>query len=176
MIAAITAFFLMYWASWWSLGALCLVGVLFEHSGARGWAIFAGLMSLLVAYFLFSIPLLSLLIITGLYLVTGTVWSFWRYKRFVTDRVANLKLRYAPSVVPERELKACHPNEMIKTISAWIIIWPFSMIENVCGDLISLLEALITNAFKNVYSKIYTSTIDKLLPKDIVGGNGGSAG
>jgi hypothetical protein len=142
------------------LGVLVMLGILFEHNGARGWSVFSALVVAAVAYLFFNVSLLAIAIGAVGYIVIGLIWSFWRYKRHAQKVVeANKK-----SSAQEKEyaLRALHPKAMLGTITAWIIIWPFSMVENVVGDVINFIQELVTKFFRGVYHKIYDSAVAAL--------------
>jgi hypothetical protein len=142
------------------LVVLALFGIIAEHNDSRGWAIFWMILAAAVAYFAFSISLTSLIIGAVAYIVIGLFWSFWRYKRHATKVVE--KFKTATAIEKERALKALHPKEMLSTITAWIMIWPFSMIENMIGDLITGIQMLVTKFFRGVYHKVYDSAVAAL--------------
>lgn len=146
--------------SWPFLIAVLLFGVLAEHSSSRGFAVFFAIIAAIVAYFLFSIPLVTLAIAAGGYVVIGLVWSFWRYKRHADATIAE----YKHSSAHDREyaLRRLHPKAMLGTISAWVIIWPFSLIENLVGDVITAIHTMISKVFRGVYYRIYDSAVTKL--------------
>lgn len=142
-------------------GVLILLGILFEHNAARGWAIFTGLIATVVAYFTFQVPLLY--IVYGLigYVIVGVLWSFYRYKRHVTEKVRAAE--GADDYKKQTLVRELHPSAMLGTITAWIIIWPFSIIDNLIGDVISTIETLVRTVFRSVYHRIYESAMSKLL-------------
>lgn len=146
--------------TWPALIVLLFVGILFEHNGARGWAVFTALAVAAVSYFFFSVSLLSIAIGAVGYIVIGLIWSFWRYKRHAQKVVEANK----SSTAQEKEyaLRALHPKAMLATITAWIVIWPFSMVENVVGDVINFIQELVTKFFRGVYHKIYDSAVAAL--------------
>lgn len=146
--------------SWPALIALVLIGILFEHNGSSGWAIFFGLIAAAVSYFYFQIPLATIAIGAVAYVVIGMMWSFYRYKRHAMKVVEEYKNESPQN--KERALHRLHPKEMIGTISAWIAIWPFSMVENLVGDIINTIQTLITKFFRGIYHRIYESAVSAL--------------
>jgi hypothetical protein len=146
--------------SWPGLLTLTLLGVWFEYVESRAWAVFTGLVVAASAYLFFNIAFMDVLVYMGLYLLVGVLWSFWRYKRFVQKRVAIITPLSGASM--DWEIKRLHPSENLSTITAWIIIWPFSMVENLCGDIIVAIEDLVRRVFKGVYNRIYESAIADL--------------
>mgnify|MGYP000170277820 CR=1 FL=1 len=152
-----------YLLTWPALIVLLVLGILFEHNGARGWAVFTGLVAIATSYFFFAVPFETLLVYAVGYIVVGLFWSFWRYKRFVeaeANTIRNL------NVTDERKAEAARrlaPNNNLDTITAWILIWPFSAIENLLADVINAVQALVTKVFKGVYHRIYTSLVGDLI-------------
>jgi len=149
-----------YLFTWPGLLGLFLLGVVFEHNDWRGFAVFTGLVALVSAYFFFDIPLVTLAMITAAYAVIGFIWSFWRYKRFVVTKLVEYKSRYSSNDgYYAREAAGLAPGKHIDTISAWVIIWPFSMVGCITGDIIDAVGELIQKFFKGVYRKIYDSAM-----------------
>jgi len=142
------------------LVVLAFFGIIAEHNDSRGWSIFWMILAAVVAYFAFNVSLMSLIIGAVAYVIIGLFWSFWRYKRHASRIVE--KFRTATPVEKERALKALHPKEMLSTITAWIMIWPFSMVENMIGDLITGIQMLVTKFFRGVYHKVYDSAVAAL--------------
>jgi hypothetical protein len=98
---------------------------------------------------------MDIVIYSLVYLVVGIVWSFYRYKRFIVSKIADMQeLNYRIESV-----SSYHPSKMLDTITAWIIIWPFSLIENICGDIINGIETLVKSVFKGVYNRIYDNAL-----------------
>ena len=95
----------------------------------------------------------------GAYLVVGVLWSFYRYKRFI---VAKIELLTDINYTPWNNINDYHPSRMLDTITAWIIIWPFSLTENLCGDIINGIETLVKKVFKGVYNRIYENAIKQI--------------
>ena len=160
MIDLALAFILGWALSWPGLIGLLILGTIFEANEAHGWAMFMGVVSAVVAYFFFAIPLMTLLVYAACYLAVGFIWSFWRYKRHAQKVVANNK--DALSHEKERALRNLHPRVMLSTITAWIVIWPFSMAENLVGDIINFVQELVTKFFRGVYHRIYDSAVAAL--------------
>lgn len=146
--------------TWPAFIALVFLGILFEHNGARGWAVFAALVLAAVSYFFFHVALMSIAIGAGAYLAFGVVWSFWRYKR----HAANVVEQYKDADKREKDIAIArlHPKAMLSTITAWIVIWPFSMVENVVGDLITAIQTLVSKIFRGVYHRIYDAAVGQL--------------
>ena len=142
------------------LAVLVVLGILFEHNGARGWAVFSALLLAAVAYMFFSVSLMTIAIGSVVYVLVGLLWSFWRYKRHAQKVVEKYKGEDAK--LRESALRSLHPKEMLGTITAWIMIWPFSMFENIAGDIINIVQSLVTKFFRGIYFRIYDSAVAAL--------------
>jgi hypothetical protein len=155
-----------YLLTWPALVVLLLVGIVFEHKGARGWAVATGLVAMAISYFYFDVALQTILYLAIAYLAVGLVWSFWRYNVYAKETVKWIKTLQVPDKFSETyrqsHIDNLAPSKNLDRITAWIIIWPFSLIENLLGDLINAIQGLVTRVFKGVYSKIYLSHIKSL--------------
>lgn len=162
MFEAIGLFFAAYLLTWPALIAVLLIGIIFEHKGARGWAVFTGIVAMAISYFFFEVSLETIGICAVAYLVIGVIWSFWRYNVHVADSVKYIR-GLSPSKWSEEyrrtTIENLAPTKNLDRITAWIIIWPFSAVENVLGDIISAIQVLVTKVFKGVYHKIYLSHV-----------------
>ena len=160
MFGAAIAFVAAFLLTWPALIVLFLAGVLFEHNECHGWAVTSMLALAAVSYFFFSIPLLTVAVGSVLYVVAGLVWSFYRYKRYA-DKVVKENANKTDSE-KKYALQQLHPKEMLGTITSWIIIWPFSVLENFVGDIINAIQTLVEKVFKSVYHRIYNSAVSAL--------------
>ena len=155
-----------YVLTWPALVLLLLVGIAFEHCGARKWAVFTGIVAIAVSYFYFDVSLTQILYTVAAYVAIGVVWSFWRYKVHVDERVASLSEVPHSSSFRQQEVAKLAPSRMADTIVAWIIIWPFSMVENVLGDVLTMIRGLVDRVFKGVYNRIYSKALATLEIKE----------
>jgi hypothetical protein len=142
------------------LCVLFLFGLLSEHNESSGWAVFWMILTGCVAFIAFSLSPVKLAVGAAAYIVVGLVWSFYRYKRHADKQVA--KYKGAESTTKQLILARLHPKEMLGTITAWIMVWPFSMVERVVGDLINFIQSLVTKFFRGVYFKIYDAAVAAL--------------
>jgi hypothetical protein len=164
VIELVSAFILGWALSWPGLAALLVLGTIFEANEAHGLAMFTGVVSAVVAYFFFAIPLMTLLIYSAVYLVVGFVWSFWRYKRHKDNIVEEYKDRSLDA--RKLAVDRLQPSRMLDKITTWVLIWPFSMVENVLGDFIKIVQTFITKFFKGIYTRIYLDGVNQLVPVD----------
>ncbi len=142
------------------LAVLALFGILAEHNKSSGWAVFWLAIAGAVAFVAFNVPLMVLGIAAVAYIAIGLVWSFWRYKRHVNDMVE--QHRSSSASTREDVLRRIHPKNMLGTITAWIIVWPFSFVASIVGDMITFIQSLVTKFFRGVYFKIYDSAVAAL--------------
>jgi hypothetical protein len=168
MFETMFAFIAGFLFTWPALVGLFVLGVVFEAASWRKMAVFIALIAGLSAYFYFDVPLLMLLAYAVGYLAIGVVWSFWRYKRHTAKIVAEVK-EFSASYsgqhladYKERMIRAMKPSNMISTFVFWIIVWPFSFVENFIGDAIRAIEALVKQVFRGVYNRIYESAVRSL--------------
>lgn len=156
-----------YLLTWPALVILLLAGIFFEHTGSRKMAVFSGIVAAVSAYFYFGIPLETIGFYALAYLVIGVVWSFWRYKVFINKQVSYLEQRTWRNQAHKIEaVTQLAPSNNLGQITAWIIVWPFSLVENTLGDVINAVQALVTKVFKGVYYKMFTSRTAALLARE----------
>ena len=159
MIATL-AFLAGFLLTWPALIVLLIMGILFEHNGARNWAVFTALVVMAVSYFFFAIPLMTVLLGAVGYVVIGLIWSFYRYKRHASDVVEANK--NASETARQYAIRDLHPKEMLGTITAWIVVWPFSLVENFVGDIITGIQTLVQKVFRGIYHRIYDAAVEQL--------------
>lgn len=163
MIEAIWLFFAAYLLTWPALVAVLLLGIAFEHTGNRKSAVFAGLAAMGISYFYFAIPLSTIWGYLVAYFVAGVVWSFCRYRLYVGFMVGSLESRkWKSQAEKESAIDKLAPSNNLERITSWIIVWPFSVIENVLGDIITMIQTLVTKVFKGVYYKIFVAQTEGL--------------
>ena len=155
MIDAIWIFMAAWFVSWPALVLFFIFGITAEHNESRGVAIFWALVAAASAILYFNVSIFDVGIYAVAYLVTGLVWSFYRYKRFIVAKIAELTEFNSKM----ERVNNYHPSKMLDTITAWIIIWPFSLLENLCGDIINGIETLVKKVFKGVYNRIFENAI-----------------
>jgi hypothetical protein len=164
--AALVHIWISYLLTGPALGALFF---LFEHNEWRGWAIFMTLVAAVIAFFKFDVSLITLAEYAGGYLVTGLVWSLYRYRRHViaeVERVNQLGIRDSSYYNEADVVRRLHPTQMLSTITAWIIVWPFSFIDNFISDIIDGIQMLVKKVFHGAYIRIYEAAIAGLnIPK-----------
>jgi membrane protein implicated in regulation of membrane protease activity len=145
-----------YIISWPAFGLLCLSGIFFEHIRCHGWAVIMGISAIVVGYYYFDVTLAEILWWVASYVAIGLVWSFWRYHRHVSDEAEDIRNSSSTGVYLTAKIEALAPGKNVDLITYWIIIWPFSAIESVVGDVINVVQSLVTKVFRSVYAKIYS--------------------
>ena len=153
-----------YLLTWPGFIILLILGTIAESNDAHGIAAFFGIVAAVTAYFFFHIDPAIIAIYIGAYFVIGFGWSIWRYKRHALDVVEQEKRQseYSRKLAIER----LHPTKMLGTLTTWVFIWPFSMVENVSGDLIKLVQTTITKFLKSIYHRIYNNAVGQLMPEE----------
>lgn len=153
-----------YVLTWPALGFLIAWAIYAEHCDSTGWAVFVSIIAGAIAFCMFDIPVKTLLYGVLAYAVIGIAWSFWRYKRYVEVRVAEIKQQNHPDdgFSKKRALERLSPQEMSSTIVSWIVIWPVSLIENLVSDIITSLEKLVRGWLNKIYTSIYSSATKDL--------------
>jgi hypothetical protein len=159
-------FGLAFLATWPAILVLCILGIWCEHNESRGFAVFWALVAGASAFFYFNVSLESIAISSVGYVCFGIVWSFYRYKRFIVAKMEYLRDSNLLVVPLEQRAMEYHPTKMLDTITAWIIIWPFSLVENLCSDIITGIETLVKSVFKGVYHRIFNAALADVIRKD----------
>ncbi len=165
MTDVVLAFLAGWFLNWYGLIGLCLLGIVAEHNDGRGFAVFLTLCATAVAYFFFNLAPMDLLICAIGYIIIGFGWSFWRYRRFVVAEVEKINASDYNQDRKQMRVESLHPRNHVDTIVAWVIVWPFSAIENLIGDLITGITTLVTTTFKRAYQSIYDSATAGLTVK-----------
>ena len=163
---AFIAFLAIWIWSWPALVFFLCVGTIFEANEAHGWAVFTGLIAAVLAYTMYAVPLAVLAGYAVAYLIIGFVWSFWRYKRHA-DKVVS-ECEGVSKNSRQYAIEQLKPARMLSKITTWVMIWPFSMVENVLGDFIKIIQTFITKFFKGIYNRIYDAAVGKILATDNV--------
>jgi hypothetical protein len=152
-----------YFLTWPAFILMLVLGTIFESNDEHGLAVFAGMVSAVTAYFFFKVDLQTITVYIGLYFAIGFGWSIWRYKRAAAKVVE--KNKDATESERKSALRDLHPKQMLGAMTSWVFIWPFSMVENVTGDVIKLVQTTITAFLKGIYHRIYMQAVGQLLPE-----------
>lgn len=160
-----------YLFTWPAIAILIVLGIVFESSKEHMLAAFFGIVAAVSAYFFFHLDLQSLTLYIAAYFGIGMIWSIWRYKRYSNEVVARNKSAGERSRADAA--RSLLPSRMLSKLTTWVIVWPFSMVENLAGDLINLVQTAITRVFKGIYNRIYEAAVGELLTVEERAGHSG---
>ena len=164
----LTGVFFGYIVSWPSLVILVLLSSVWVDSESYILAMLSGILGVVTAYFLFNVTLESIGYAVAGYFAAGFIWSIWRYRRWVRTEVAEYSSRRLSDSYrvkyQDDELAKLAPNYQLGRLTAWVILWPFSMLGNVTSDIVHLVQTVITRFFKGIYTKIFESALKDLAP------------
>lgn len=151
-----------------ALFVILFLGVLFSMGDMDGWAIIAGIASTTIAFFMFDLTILQVAIGAVIYFIAGVVWSFWRYKRY-SENIIDIyniepECEFNQPYRRDKLIESLKIENMAGRITSWILSWPFSMIENIIGDVIRLVRNLVTDTLKSVYNNILESATKNIKP------------
>lgn len=169
MIETVLAFVGAVVLSWWFL--CILVGIILwnVHIDNDGWAIVWIVALGLAAYFAFTVSWQTIAIVAAVYIPIGLVWSIYRWKRHCKSALKTYQeQKEAISNIKERNISwdnkierrqeeakdAMNPAKNVDKIASWVIIWPFSFIDNIIGDLIDILKDFIKKYLIKIYDTI----------------------
>lgn len=165
MLEFISGVFIGYMLNWWAIIGTCILCAFSVHTDSRFFSVFfLGLFGLIV-YNMFSMSLEQLMYYTIGYVVVGFLWSFWRYKKFVREEVEKFNNRcsgmseYQRNEEKEYMISQLDVSKHTDKIVFWIVVFPFSMAENLLGDIIDLFIRVVTVYMKSVYAYIMQSEL-----------------
>jgi uncharacterized membrane protein (UPF0136 family) len=143
------------------LGAACVFGIWCEHKDS-GWGLFYLILASIAAVLFFNIPLVYIAYGIPVYLFLGFVWSFYKYDRWVEVMVLEFnEHKYPPSMDEiKRRISVQHNVGML---TYWVLIWPFSFIENFIGDVLTFVSTTIKTRLNGVYDAIMEKRLSKSL-------------
>ena len=153
--------------TWWFVIGLGIFTLIVTHNDADAWSLFGVILLAIVGYFFFSLTLKQLLIGVVAYIPIGLAWSIYRWKRhckyeydqYLEDpKKDDRTWRYSK----DRITTKLDPTKNIGKIANWVIIWPFSFIDNIIGDLIDMMEAFIKKYIIGIYQSISGKYLDQL--------------
>jgi hypothetical protein len=151
------AVFLAYLLTVPSLFAICLLALIFEAFDNK-MSVYTAILAMVVAYFTFNVPLQTLGICIVAYLVIGVIWSFWRFKRYIDKLVDAYNDDPSPTKYQRERLDSdIALNRNKSRIVSWIIVCPFSVVENIAGDVVRLLSNFVSGSLRYVYESIIKS-------------------
>ena len=105
-----------------------------------------------------AINLLNLLMWFGGFLLIGLVWSFFKWLQFSKLRAKKWRIRleehkYEVGSEEYNSLKlnyTPYASDYIGKISGWIILWPFSIVSYIVGDLWDNLVMWFEKVYENI--------------------------
>lgn len=148
MLETITLFFL----TWYGISALFILSFfLINVASFLSFVLVAASAYLLYTKIGQELSLLLVAITLIGYFGIGAVWSFFRYKRFLSERIAEFLKQYG--YVSTSHLIYLKPSENKYDIFIWISVWPVSMAENLMTDITDYVMKL----FSGVYQRLYDS-------------------
>ncbi len=104
------------------------------------------------------------LLCAGAYLLVGGGWSVIRWfkycKKFI-EKHPEVPSYQSDVVLKDYYKEVLSPANKKSQITGWIIYWPWSMLWNVVGDVITV----IYDALQGVYTKIADKIIEKAISK-----------
>lgn len=119
-------------------------------------------MTAIAGYFFFDLDLMSIVLWVVAYFIFGFAWSIWRYYRYVSAAVEKIQNDCNHVDLCLKGIAWYEPNRMLGTLTTWVLIWPFSMAENVLGDVVKLVKTVISTFFRGVYHKIYENAVNEI--------------
>jgi len=136
-----------------------------QYYESNRWSIVFAFISAFQLISYYAVPWTMVCAGIAIYLPTGTVFSFWRYKRYVCAVVK--RTRYTCDEFQKTQaMKRLHPTRMWTTIVTWIIVWPFSMMSSIVSDIVSVAEIVITRILRGAYHRIYDRAVKEIDASD----------
>ena len=96
-----------------------------------------------------------------LFIPVGFIWSFRRYKIFVTKRVASVAGKSTDKDALRRELEI--KNNLNRMIT-WVLSWPVGMVSRAFEDIIFTLKDIALTFCKGIYNRILEKALS-ILPE-----------
>jgi hypothetical protein len=167
-------FFLGVLVSPYLWGMLLLLSFFAEANNASGWCGF--MWTLLLGVLLFSFQpgfALAVTLIVG-YLLSGVLWSIFRYRKYISDAYENWKEnkgrfdKDTNTVFTETYyFEKLSPKECSGKITYWAIYWPPSLITYLLGDFAK--EAIMKiggKTFGTFYNNLAAKAVNEYKPKE----------
>jgi hypothetical protein len=93
----------------------------------------------------------SISIVAGLYLLVGILWALFRWHRRAVNLVQEYNTIKDPSAFEFRNLQLrLNASDHKAQIMAWVTYWPWSLLWNFTGDIITALFDAVKNIFTSV--------------------------
>ncbi len=94
------------------------------------------------------------------YFLIGALWSFFRYKRFIADRIHDQRDRGWR--VDKGFIDGLRPSNCTYEIFIWISVWPASMAENLIDDITKYVQKIFSGMYRRIFEN---ATKDVVLTK-----------
>ena len=152
---------------WPGFFLLCFFGVIFDANDGEGFAAFLMLLAGGIYWVHHRTPLGVAAMDVALYLFVGVIWSFYRYMRFVKERVLYFKEAQRQYGWTDehllKETKSLSVTNVKGKVAAWILDWPLGVVGYFTRDAILLIQSLISTVFKGTYDKIHSWVVRRYL-------------
>jgi hypothetical protein len=156
-IAGIFTGYLLSYTGIFFLFVIALLSDIFDWSG---FAIFTLWLTALCSVLFFNVHWTIVAQLVVAYVLTGVIWSVWRYRAFVNKRIKEIK-EYVPSGNVEtyraNEARMLQPKYQTNKILYWMTAWPISFISSFVGDLIVLIKDSIQTYLRGLYLAVYSN-------------------
>ncbi len=162
MIATVMTFVF----SLWLIIPIALFLLWLAHDDSAGWSLFWLIALSIVVFGTYPIPIHYFFIGLALYLPIGVLWSLTRWKKYCRRRVQDVAEHYGKDWWDTEGSHWLSPSTHISKIINWIVSWPFSLLENIMGDLIDWLVDFVKIRLIFLYDKI-TADIISDIKKDL---------
>ena len=155
----IEAFFLIAALSWWWVIAFSVITIACVWLAFDENVLSVALLSVfgLMTYYLVPaavahITLMDTIIFGGIYLTFGSIWSLFKWYKFIKADKSKFKARYYDTESAKYDVPEA--SSYVDRISTWIIFWPLSFIKYCIGDLFMDAIHFIIKRLGGVYRKI----------------------
>jgi len=146
--------------SLWFIVGLAVFILWLAHVDSTGWSLmWVALLSFLV-YSAFAIPPLYAGIFAIAYLPIGGWWSGVRWKNYTTTLVNAYNRKGLGKTGHSYDLlcETVNPAENKTRLGNWVVVWPFSMVDNVVGDTIDL----VLSKMSGYYMRVTTAALQNV--------------
>lgn len=151
-----------------TLIGVVFIALMFESFSRTKVAAFLAVIAIAMAYMIFQFNPWYLLA----YPVIGIVWSVWRWRAHVATKVKEIYLSGDKRLIKDLDdyldegkyshmIEAVVPRCNLGLLSAWVIVWPVSMVANVVGDTVRGIQSFLINQLGGVFNNITRSQIRK---------------
>lgn len=160
----VLAFFAGVMFNWWFLGISLFFSSWCDYVEKRAVAVILMLFAAFAAFYVldwsFEGPWWAYV---GGYVVTGVVWSIWRYNRYCAKVVAeyeNHSRKDEQAARYTKELLEVSGN--VPMLAYWVIAWPISVVGQSFGDIFMITERLVKAIASVTYEKISASAVKRV--------------